>query len=90
MNKNKDLNLENEIKLRLAKLNPEFIELTDESHLHAGHAGVKERGGRHYSLQIKSPMFKNLTLIKRHQLIYELLGDLLKKEIHALKIDIKV
>ena len=84
-----DLELENIIYSRLAELNPEYIQLTDESYKHIGHTGVKERGGRHYRLVIKSAVFKDLSLIKRHQLIYKLLDDLLKQKIHALSIDAK-
>lgn len=89
MNNTIDSKLETKIKSRLSILKPELLEITDESHLHIGHAGVKEHGGRHYALKIKSAAFADLSLIKRHQLIYELLADLLKNEIHALKIDAK-
>lgn len=83
------IELENKIQELLSELTPTQFELIDESHQHIGHRGVLERGGRHYSLIISSPKFEKLNLVQSHQLIYELLQDLMKKEIHALKIKIK-
>lgn len=84
-----DLELENNIKNKLAILNPSYLELIDESYKHVGHAGVKERGGRHYKLIISSTEFQGLPLIKKHQLIYRLLNDLMQNKIHALSITAK-
>lgn len=86
--KNKEL--EQKIINTLSALEPTFVELIDESHKHIGHAGVKEHGGKHYALTITSQKFKNLSLIKRHQLIYDTLVDFMKKDIHALKIKAKI
>lgn len=80
--------LESIIINKLADLEPTHLELIDESHLHIGHAGVAQRDGKHYSLIISSPKFANLSLIKQHQLIYQMLGNLMSKEIHALRIKI--
>lgn len=66
-------------------LNPSFIEVIDESHLHIGHEGAKT-GASHFALTIVSSHFENLSAVKRHQLVYEQLKDLIPKEIHALKI----
>jgi len=85
---NIDNNLENLIKNKLSILQPTTLELQDESHLHIGHAGVAERGGRHYSLTISAEKLINLSKIKQHQLIYNALGSLVGSEIHALKIKI--
>lgn len=74
------------IRARLeADLSPERMELTDESHLHAGHAGAE--GGRgHYRLHIVSHAFQGLRPIARHQLVYRSLGELMQTDIHALSI----
>jgi BolA protein len=64
---------------------PIFIELIDESHLHAGHAGAAT-GLSHYALTIQSDAFKGLTLMAQHRLIYQVLGDLMHTDIHALRI----
>ena len=67
-------------------LNPTSIELVDDSHKHAGHAGSKGWDGEsHFSLMIVSDKFDGLNLVKRHKLIYGLLGDVMPK-IHALAI----
>jgi BolA protein len=74
------------IRARLsAELAPLRLELEDESHLHAGHAGAE--GGRgHYRVHIVSPRFSGLRPIARHQLVYRSLGELMQTDIHALSI----
>lgn len=67
-------------------LSPELIELLDNSGFHAGHAGTKNGGG-HYHVTIVSNAFDGKSLVQRHQLIYQALGDLMKEEIHALGIN---
>lgn len=74
------------IRARLeAEFQPAALELQDESHLHAGHAGAE--GGRgHYRVQIVSARFAGLRPIARHQLVYRCLGELMQTDIHALSI----
>lgn len=74
------------IRARLAAaFKPLSMELTDESHLHAGHAGAE--GGRgHYRVRIVSTEFDGLRSIARHQLVYRSLGNLMQTDIHALSI----
>jgi len=67
-------------------IQPELIELIDNSADHAGHAGTQQGGG-HYNVTIVAEAFNGKTLVQRHQLIYQALGDLMKKEIHALGIN---
>eukprot|EP00573_Skeletonema_grethae_P000942 CAMPEP_0201688962 /NCGR_PEP_ID=MMETSP0578-20130828/2632_1 /ASSEMBLY_ACC=CAM_ASM_000663 /TAXON_ID=267565 /ORGANISM="Skeletonema grethea, Strain CCMP 1804" /LENGTH=341 /DNA_ID=CAMNT_0048173457 /DNA_START=41 /DNA_END=1066 /DNA_ORIENTATION=+ len=72
-------------------LKPTSITLTDNSSQHAGHAGSKgweESGESHFALEIVAEAFEGLSLVKRHQLIYMLLGDTMEK-IHALEIKAK-
>ncbi|MAV65281.1 MAG: BolA family transcriptional regulator [Candidatus Marinimicrobia bacterium] len=64
-----------------SQLNVSAIEIVDFSAKHKGHKG--NDGGGHFQAVIISEDFEGLTLIKRHQKIYSILGDLLKKEIHA-------
>ena len=67
-------------------LSPDLLEVTDESHLHAGHTGA--RGGKgHFCLRIVAPRFTGLTLINRHRLVYAALGKLVDSDIHALSIE---
>lgn len=69
----------------LASLNPVSIEIVDESHKHAGHAGSRDGAG-HYLLQIVTQKFAGKTTLARHRMIYSALGDMMKQEIHALNI----
>lgn len=64
------------------------LQLVDESHLHAGHAGAQ--GGRgHFRLVITSVAFAGLAPIARHRAVYAALGDLMQSDIHALSIEAK-
>ena len=67
----------------LAALEPESIEVIDVSASHAGHAGAREGGG-HYELIVVSPRFTGKSRIERHRMVYEALGPLMRREIHAL------
>lgn len=73
------------MKARLAALQPEHLEIIDESALHAGHAGARGGGG-HYQLTLVSPAFSGLNALARHRLVYQTLGDLMQGPIHALSI----
>ena len=70
-----------------AALQPDFLEVQDDSHLHAGHAGARE--GRHYSVRIVSARFAGLSRVARHRLVYDALHTLIPRGIHALAIDAK-
>ena len=70
---------------RLAKLKPIRLELIDDSAKHAGHEGAKSGGG-HYSLLIVSAEFSGKSILLRHRLIYDSLGELMRSKIHALSI----
>ncbi|MFA9949090.1 BolA family protein [Dentiradicibacter hellwigii] len=69
---------------RLKSLSPQSLEIIDESALHAGHAGT--RNGGHYRLYIVSPAFAGKTMLARHRLVHETLGELMHGRIHALGI----
>lgn len=66
-------------------LSPKELLIQDDSHLHAGHAG-SQSGMGHFSVIIKSETFNGLLPLKRHQLVYQALGDMMKTDIHALAI----
>jgi BolA family transcriptional regulator, general stress-responsive regulator len=76
---------EAQMRARLARLDPLHIEIIDESHKHAGHAGARDGGG-HYVLRIVSDRFAGNNTVARHRMIYSALGDMMKREIHALTI----
>jgi BolA protein len=73
------------IEQRLSALKPESLEVLDESGRHAGHEGAKSGGG-HYQLVIVSRQFDGKPSQARHRMVYEALGPLMQKEIHALAI----
>ncbi|OGI46232.1 MAG: cell division protein BolA [Candidatus Muproteobacteria bacterium RBG_16_65_34] len=80
------MNRADEIAERLRRaFAPERIEIHDESHRHAGHAGARDGGG-HFEVLIVSPRFRGLTVLQRHRLVYEAVGDMMRREIHALGI----
>jgi len=70
---------------KLAKLSPESLEILDDSGQHAGHEGARGGGG-HYRLTIVSQQFAGQPVQRRHRMIFEALGPLMKSEIHALSI----
>jgi BolA protein len=72
---------------RLAALAPVAMELQDESGQHAGHAGARPSGGSHWRLTIVSEAFRGKDAVARHRMVYEALGDLMKRDIHALRIE---
>ena len=75
------------IKAILGKtFDPFFIEVRDESHLHAGHAGAK-LGGGHFVIEIVSDMFIGKTLVQRHRMINNCLKNHYGTMIHALSIN---
>ena len=75
------------IRERLASLNPLTLDLRDESAQHAGHAGARPSGGSHWQLTIVSEAFRGKSPVARHRMVYEALGDLMKHDIHALRIE---
>ena len=66
-------------------LSPVMLDIIDESHKHAGHAGARQGGG-HFVVKIVSTAFAGEGLLQRHRLVYEALGDAMHQEIHALSI----
>lgn len=68
-----------------AALQPVALEVSDDSHLHAGHAGARE--GRHFTVRITAARFNGLSRVARHRLIYDALQLLIPCGIHALAIE---
>ena len=65
---------------------PITLEVIDESHLHAGHAGARPEGETHFRVKIISPKFAGLSRIQCHRLVNDALADELAGPIHALAI----
>ena len=71
------------IRQRLSEhLNPETLEIEDQSHLHVGHAGAASGGG-HFEVLVVAKAFSGLNTLARHRLVYAALEKALRKEIHA-------
>ncbi|HSG74872.1 MAG TPA: BolA family protein [Burkholderiales bacterium] len=75
-----------DIRARLAVLQPESLELEDESERHRGHAGYRPGGGTHWRLSIVARAFAGQSTVARHRLVYQALGGLMQDPIHALAI----
>lgn len=65
---------------------PASVEVIDESHKHAGHAGAKDGRG-HFVVNVVADAFAGKSLIQRHRMVYEAMGDLMDTDIHALSIN---
>jgi BolA family transcriptional regulator, general stress-responsive regulator len=73
------------MELRLGALEPDLVEIYDESAEHVGHAGAQSGGG-HYQLTIVARRFEGQPRVARHRLVYDALGEMMHKEVHALAI----
>jgi BolA protein len=73
---------------RLQALQPVELRIDDDSALHAGHEGAKSGGG-HYRLYLVSPRFEGLSRQARHRLVYDALGQMMQREVHALSMVLK-
>lgn len=73
-----------EARLRAA-LDPADLEVIDDSHRHAGHAGAADGRG-HFTVIVVSERFRGLPVVRRHRLVYEAVGDLMTTDVHALSI----
>ena len=65
---------------------PLELEIEDQSHRHAGHAGAAGGLG-HYRIRIVAEAFRGLAPLLRHRRVYEAVGDLMQTDIHALSIE---
>ena len=70
---------------RLQSLEPEQLEIVDDSHRHAGHVGAADGRG-HFTVLLLSKRFTGLNTLRRHRLVYEAVGDMMTTDIHALSI----
>jgi BolA protein len=70
------------------QLAAELVEIVDQTHRHAGHAGMRNApsGSGHYDAIVVSPQFTGKTIMQQHRLVYTALSDLMQTEIHALSI----
>ncbi|MDT0635458.1 BolA family protein [Spectribacter hydrogenoxidans] len=69
----------------ITELAPNEIDVIDESHKHIGHAGARSGLG-HFAVVIRSARFAGCSLLERHRLVYDALGDMMRTDIHAVSI----
>jgi BolA family transcriptional regulator, general stress-responsive regulator len=70
------------------KLQPRYIEVVDESHLHTGHAGARDGKG-HFKLIVAAEKLDTKKPLEQHRIIYAALAELLLTDIHALSIEVR-
>jgi BolA protein len=67
-------------------LHPTRLDIIDESHRHAGHAGARPEGESHFQVAIVSAAFAGQSRVARQRLVYGLLAEELRSDIHALSL----
>jgi BolA protein len=76
-----------QIRSRLeTELEPDELDVIDDSHRHAGHAGARDGRG-HFQVRILSRAFAGKRTIERHRMVYAALGSLMQTDIHALGLE---
>jgi BolA protein len=74
------------IRARLEQaLQPRQLDIEDDSQAHAGHVGAQDGGG-HFNVSIVSAAFAGKSLVQRHRMVYDALGEMMQADIHALSI----
>ena len=68
-------------------LRPTLLDVVDDSHLHAGHAGARPEGETHFRILVVSPAFSGLSRVERHRMVNALLDTELRGPVHALAVD---
>lgn len=72
--------------LLISRFSPRELDVEDESHLHAGHAGAADGRG-HFRIRIVAEAFRGVPPVARHRLVYAAVDEMLKQDIHALAIE---
>lgn len=82
------MTVKEEIEDRLtAAFRPTVLEVVNESHKHAGHAGDDGSGASHFHITIRAEAFRDMNRLARHRAVQTALGDL-NQRIHAIALDI--
>ena len=82
------MTVDDQMKARLtAAFAPDVLEITNDSHKHAGHAGDDGSGNSHYSVRMRSAVLAAMPRVSRHRAVHAALGDL-NTRVHAIALDI--
>lgn len=65
---------------------PEHLDVIDESHQHAGHAGARPDGESHFRVKIVAEAFRNKSRVEQHRMVNKVLAEELRERVHALAI----
>lgn len=68
---------------------PAGVEVVDDSHRHAGHAGAAPGGETHYNVRVVSPAFAGLNRVARSRAVHEVLAAEFASGLHALALTLK-
>ena len=71
-----------------AAFGPSALSISDESHLHAGHAGHDSRGESHFAVAMSSSSFTGKSRIDRQRMVYSVLAEELRTRVHALRLSL--
>jgi BolA protein len=84
------MSVQNRIKEKLqAALPIDQLEVVDQSHLHAGHAGSRPEGETHFQVKIVSSAFRDKSRIESQRMVFDILRDELAGPVHALSLSTK-
>ncbi len=67
-------------------LAPTRLDIIDDSHRHAGHAGARAAGESHFNVTIQSAIFAGVGRVERQRLVYGALAEELAGQVHALSV----
>ena len=70
------------------KFHPDYLDVTDESEKHRGHANWVENKATHFRVQISSPQLSLMSRVAQHRAIMKALGDEFDGDLHALAIEV--
>lgn len=69
-----------------AALNPEHLEVIDNSAQHAGHSGSRAEGESHFAVIVVSQKFEGQNRVQRQRMVYHALAEEMASDIHALEL----
>jgi len=67
-------------------LAPQRLKIVDDSEKHKGHAGYREGGETHFSVEVVSAAFAGQNRVARQRRVYEILAAELADRVHALQL----